>query len=82
MACMARGLTVLQAIDLLRQSVRLVQAARAQFWQEYDGGRKTEDGTEERFPSPVSQKAFSPGGGQRWAIWCGVGRWFRVYGYL
>jgi homocysteine S-methyltransferase len=35
----ARGLATLQAIDLLRRSVELVQAAREQFWQEYDGGR-------------------------------------------
>jgi homocysteine S-methyltransferase len=49
----ARGLTVLQAVDLLRRSVQLVQAARDQFWREYDGGRQTADGkrsSERLFP--------------------------------
>jgi homocysteine S-methyltransferase len=57
---MARGLTVLQAIDLLRQSVRLVQAARAQFWQEYDGGRKTEDRNRSSVLRPRSGKRLFP----------------------
>jgi homocysteine S-methyltransferase len=38
----ARGLTVLQAVDLLRRSVQLVQAARDQFWQEYNQSRQAE----------------------------------------
>jgi homocysteine S-methyltransferase len=39
----ARGLTVLQAIDLLRRSVQLVQAARDQFWQEYNERQQAEE---------------------------------------
>jgi homocysteine S-methyltransferase len=64
----ARGLTVLQAIDLLRRSVGLVQAARAQFWQEYDQGRRactepvevTDDGNLSSVRRPRSPKRLYP----------------------
>jgi homocysteine S-methyltransferase len=56
----ARGLTIMQAVDLLRRSVKLVQAARNQFWQEYDGGWKIEDRNRSTVLRPGSAKRLYP----------------------
>ncbi len=56
----ARGLTVMAAINLLRRSVELVQAARAQFWREYDRRPKTEIGPPPSVLRPLSAPRLFP----------------------